>query len=251
MCVTSEPVRSATAKARTARARRTRCCAAAPPRSQMRLIWQCNGRSAGPTVLSGQAVKSRCRGGGFWSPRSVTAMDRCPPSAWNGSWNDAPDNLSAVGAVSAITRAIRAASALSARGRTTCKRQVTSSTAIQVGHNHALIALLTVAARDKRAHCNWLEQLQITDSLLTCSGLVCVLVGYIFASSAPGNLRLRQVNGAGPALRQVLAHCPRRQLVQRVPRRSTRPARDVRKQAGDAGHLGHLGLARASQTQGQ
>jgi hypothetical protein len=45
--------------------------------------------------------------------------------------------------------------------------------------------------------------------LLICSGLVCVLVGYIFASSAPGNLRLRQVNGAGPTLRQVLVHCPR------------------------------------------
>jgi hypothetical protein len=44
---------------------------------------------------------------------------------------------------------------------------------------------------------------------------------------------------------------PGRQLVQRVPRRSTRPARDVRKQVGDAGHLGHLGLARASPTQGQ
>jgi hypothetical protein len=50
---------------------------------------------------------------------------------------------------------------------------------------------------------------RIADSLLTCSGLVCVLVGYIFASSAPGNLRLRQVNGAGPTLRQVLVHCPR------------------------------------------
>jgi hypothetical protein len=50
---------------------------------------------------------------------------------------------------------------------------------------------------------------QIADSLLTCSGLVCVLVGYIFASSAPRNLRLRQVNGSGPTLRQVLAHCPR------------------------------------------
>ena len=105
-----------------------------------------------------------------------------------------------------------------------------------------------LTARNQRSNCCWLKQLQIADSLLTCSGLVCVLVGYIFASSAPGNLRLCQVNGAGPTLRQVLAHCPGRQLVQRVPRRSTRPARDVRKQVGDASLLGHLGLARASPT---
>ena len=42
--------------------------------------------------------------------------------AWNGSWNDAPNNPSAAGAVSAITRAICAASAHGARGRTSCKR---------------------------------------------------------------------------------------------------------------------------------
>ena len=47
---------------------------------------------------------------------------RCPPSAWNGSWDDAPNNPSAAGAISAMTRAIGAASALGARGRTSCKR---------------------------------------------------------------------------------------------------------------------------------
>lgn len=46
------------------------------------------------------------------------------PSAWNGSWNDAPNNPSAVGAVSTVTCAIRAASALVARGRTSCPCQI-------------------------------------------------------------------------------------------------------------------------------
>jgi hypothetical protein len=88
-----------------------------------------------------------------------------PPSALNGSWNEAPNNPSVAGAVSATACAIGAASAFSAWDPTSCKRQVTSSTAIQVGHDHALIALLTVAGRDKRAHCNWLEQLQLADSV--------------------------------------------------------------------------------------
>ena len=54
-------------------------------------------------------------------------MARCPPPAWNGSWDDAPDNPSATSAVRAITRPARAASALGARGRTSCKRQVSGS----------------------------------------------------------------------------------------------------------------------------
>ena len=54
-------------------------------------------------------------------------MDRCLPSAWNGSWNVAPDNPSAASAISAMTRAIAAASVLGARGRTSCKRQVSGS----------------------------------------------------------------------------------------------------------------------------
>ena len=72
---------------------------------------------------------------------------------------------------------------------------------------HEMLSLL----RRVRVPVVWwaLRQRQIADSLLTCSGLVCVLVGYIFASSAPGNLRLHQVNSAGPTLRQVLVHCPR------------------------------------------
>lgn len=47
--------------------------------------------------------------------------------AWDISWDDAPHNPSAAGAVSAMTCAIHAASILSARGRTSCKRQVVDS----------------------------------------------------------------------------------------------------------------------------
>ena len=54
-------------------------------------------------------------------------MDFCPPSAWNGSWDDAQNNPSAAGAINAMTCVIVAASALGARGRTTCKRQVSGS----------------------------------------------------------------------------------------------------------------------------
>ena len=76
--------------------------------------------SSGCAAQNRQAWR-RC--GGFCSLRSVTAMAHFPPSAWNGSWNDAPDNPSAAGAVSAMTCAIIAASAHGARGRTSCKRQ--------------------------------------------------------------------------------------------------------------------------------
>src|SRR5690348_4181688 len=46
------------------------------------------------------------------------------PSAWNGSWDDPPNNPSAVRAISAMAPAIRAARALSVRGRPSCNRQV-------------------------------------------------------------------------------------------------------------------------------
>jgi hypothetical protein len=46
---------------------------------------------------------------------------------WNGSWNGAPGNPSTTGAMSAITRAIGAARALSARGRTYGKEKVYGS----------------------------------------------------------------------------------------------------------------------------
>jgi len=49
------------------------------------------------------------------------------PFAWNGSWNDAPDDPSAAGADSAMACSIGAASALGARGHTSCKRQVSGS----------------------------------------------------------------------------------------------------------------------------
>jgi hypothetical protein len=63
----------------------------------------------------------------FRSLRSVTVVDHCLPSAWNGLWNGALDNPSAASAVSAMTCAIGAASAHGARGRTSCKRQVSGS----------------------------------------------------------------------------------------------------------------------------
>jgi hypothetical protein len=88
-------------------------------------------------------------------------MDHCLPSAWNGSWNGAPDNPSAATAVSAMTCAIGAASALGARGRTSCKRQFIDSDPDV--SQQARLAFFVVAWRDKRAHCNWLEQLQIAE----------------------------------------------------------------------------------------
>jgi len=49
------------------------------------------------------------------------------PSAWNGSSNGTPGNPSTAGSISAITRVIGAASALSARGRTYGKEKVYGS----------------------------------------------------------------------------------------------------------------------------
>ena len=54
-------------------------------------------------------------------------MDLCPLSAWDGSWDDPPNNPSATGAISAMACAIGAASALGAGGLTSCKRQVSGS----------------------------------------------------------------------------------------------------------------------------
>ena len=54
-------------------------------------------------------------------------MDCCVPSVWNASWNGLLADSSAAGAVSAIYRAISAASACAARGRPSCKRQVSGS----------------------------------------------------------------------------------------------------------------------------
>jgi hypothetical protein len=49
------------------------------------------------------------------------------PSAWTGSWTGASVNPSAARAISAITRAICAARAHGAWGRTSCKRQAIAS----------------------------------------------------------------------------------------------------------------------------
>ena len=54
--------------------------------------------------------------------------------------------------------------------RPSCKRQVTSSTVTQAGHSRARLAIPAAAPRDKRAHCNWLEQLRIADYALVCGG---------------------------------------------------------------------------------
>jgi hypothetical protein len=61
------------------------------------------------------------------SLRLVTTSERRPPPPWNGSWNGASADPSAATAVSAMSCAICAASVLGARGRTSCKRQVSGS----------------------------------------------------------------------------------------------------------------------------
>jgi len=58
-------------------------------------IRQCNDLFDCSTVLSDHG-KLRRRCGGVCPLRSVTAMDLVLPSAWNGSWDDAPNNPSAV-----------------------------------------------------------------------------------------------------------------------------------------------------------
>jgi len=71
------------------------------------------------------------------------AMDFCPPPAWNDSWDDAQNNPSAAGAVSAIAGAIGAASACAACEHTSCKRQVSGSsplTGSQLSGFYALFA---------------------------------------------------------------------------------------------------------------
>jgi hypothetical protein len=97
-----------------------------PDKAQFGSAVDLNGPKRRP-VLFDHVVKLWCRCGGFWSLRSVTVMDHRLQSAWNGSWNGALDNPSAASAVSAKARTIRAASAPSARGRTSCKRQVSGS----------------------------------------------------------------------------------------------------------------------------
>jgi hypothetical protein len=54
-------------------------------------------------------------------------MGCCPPSAWDDSWDDPPNNPSAASAIRAITRAIGATSACTACEQTSCKRQVSGS----------------------------------------------------------------------------------------------------------------------------
>jgi hypothetical protein len=73
-------------------------------------------------VLSGHVVKSvPSAGSGHYA--WLQRVARFSPFAWDVSWDDALHSPSAAGAVSAMTCAIRAASALGARVRTSCKRQ--------------------------------------------------------------------------------------------------------------------------------
>ncbi len=66
-------------------------------------------------------------------------MARRPPSVWNGSWNDAPDNASAAGAISAMACAIGAASARAAREHTSSQLLAGGfdlrNTAARLGHS--------------------------------------------------------------------------------------------------------------------
>jgi hypothetical protein len=54
-------------------------------------------------------------------------MGRARRRAWHGPWHGVPDTPSTASAISAITRSISAASALSARGRTYGKEKVYGS----------------------------------------------------------------------------------------------------------------------------
>jgi hypothetical protein len=59
--------------------------------------------------------------------RWVTVMGYYLPSPCTGSWTGAQGNPSAASAISAVIRAVCAASTFGARGRTSCKRQASGS----------------------------------------------------------------------------------------------------------------------------
>ena len=86
-------------------------------------IQQCMDLSDCPVRLSCQIMSSTCVAAAVVVATLGYRHRSLPPSAWNGSWNEAPDGPSAVGAIRAMTRAICAGSARSAWGRTSCKRQ--------------------------------------------------------------------------------------------------------------------------------
>ena len=71
-------------------------------------------RDAGPSWPMPADRPGRCRG------RAGSAFPRWSP--WNGSWNDGPGNTSSAGVSRAMIRAIGAARARGAPGRTSCKR---------------------------------------------------------------------------------------------------------------------------------
>jgi len=59
--------------------------------------------------LVGHVVKPGHRCGSSRLLRLVTVIERCLPTAWDGSWNGAPDNPSATSAINAMARVIGAA----------------------------------------------------------------------------------------------------------------------------------------------
>jgi hypothetical protein len=125
------------ARARPGLPRQRPSAGADPRRAQRAALIQVRPDSAvqRPNRLSFRTMANRGRRcGGLCPPRSVAAIDACPPLAWNGSWDDAQNNPSAAGAVSAIARVIGAASAHGARGRTSCKRQVSDSIPLTGSH---------------------------------------------------------------------------------------------------------------------
>jgi hypothetical protein len=88
--------------------------------------WICRvlGPRRGLSPRAGHQLGHHRKLGHYAALRSRGAVCR---SVWTGSWTGAQDNPSAASAVGAMIRVISAASAHDARGRTSCKRQVSGS----------------------------------------------------------------------------------------------------------------------------
>jgi hypothetical protein len=101
-------------------------------------------------VLSDRSTSCGVAAAGSGHYARLQPWTRFSPAAWNGSWNDTPNNPSVVGAVSAMTCAICAGSAHGARGRTSCKRLASGSnplTGSQFSRSLAVASTLIVERR--------------------------------------------------------------------------------------------------------
>jgi hypothetical protein len=101
-----------------------------PPVYARRIEAEEHVRAAGGRGWLGQGRQVEARGFGSSTVRSITHSNRMTDvraSAVDRFVDRAPDNPSAVSAVSAIIRIICAASAFGARGRYSCKRQASGS----------------------------------------------------------------------------------------------------------------------------